>query len=49
MSGEFLIATGVGESYAEADLLAWAQKTGWARAERKPLVGPASVVVLEAR
>ena len=41
--------TGEGESYAEADLAAWAARTGWAIVERRPLVGPASVVVCEAR
>ena len=48
MSGEFLIMTGEGETWAENDFAAWAGRTGWKIVERKPLTGPASVIVAEA-
>ncbi|HEV2336550.1 MAG TPA: methyltransferase [Stellaceae bacterium] len=48
MSGEFLVHSGEGQSYAEADADAWLAPTGWRKLERRPLAGPASVIIAEA-
>lgn len=48
MSGEFLVISGEGQAYSEQDADGWLQQTGWRKVERKPLVGPASVIVAEA-
>jgi hypothetical protein len=48
MSGEFLIHSGEGQSYAEEDADAWLVETGWRQLERRPLAGPASVIIAEA-
>jgi len=48
MSGEFLIHAGEGQSYAEVDADAWLAQTGWRKLERRPLAGPASVIIAEA-
>jgi SAM-dependent methyltransferase len=47
MSGEFLIISGEGQAYGEEEGEAWLQQTGWRKLERKPLTGPASVVIAE--
>jgi hypothetical protein len=48
MSGEFLTFSGEGQSYSEADAKIWLDQTGWRVSERKPLAGPASLIVAEA-
>ena len=48
MSGEFLVMSGEGQAYAEEDADAWLAQTGWRKLERRPLAGPASVIVAEA-
>jgi len=48
MSGEFLTFSGEGQSYSEADAKIWLDQTGWRVIERKPLAGPASLIVAEA-
>jgi hypothetical protein len=48
MSGEFLIISGEGQTYAEDDAEAWLHETGWRKAEWRPLGGPHSVIVAEA-
>ncbi len=48
MSGEFLVHAGEGQSYAEVEADAWLAQTGWCKLERRPLAGPASVIVAEA-
>jgi SAM-dependent methyltransferase len=48
MSGEFLVLTGEGESYAEEDVRGWLSASGWRPLERRPLAGPSSVVIAEA-
>ena len=42
MSGEFLVA------YGEDQADAWLGQTGWRKLERRPLAGPASVIIAEA-
>jgi hypothetical protein len=48
MSGEFLVISGEGQAYAEDDADEWLAQTGWRKLERRPLVGPASVIIAEA-
>jgi ubiquinone/menaquinone biosynthesis C-methylase UbiE len=48
MSGEFLVFSGEGQSYSEADARHWLDQAGWRMIERKPLAGPASLIVAEA-
>jgi len=48
MSGEFLIHAGEGQSYAESEADEWLSQTGWRKLERRPLAGPASVIIAEA-
>ncbi len=48
MSGEFLIHAGEGQAYAEDEADAWLAQTGWRKLERRPLAGPASVIIAEA-
>jgi SAM-dependent methyltransferase len=48
MSGEFLIISGEGQAYSEQDADEWLRQTGWRKVERKPLAGPASLIVAEA-
>jgi ubiquinone/menaquinone biosynthesis C-methylase UbiE len=48
MSGEFLIIAGEGQAYSEKEAQAWLRQTGWRKLERKPLAGPASVIIAEA-
>ena len=48
LSGEFLIISGEGQTYAEDDAEAWLHETGWRKAEWRPLGGPHSVIVAEA-
>jgi ubiquinone/menaquinone biosynthesis C-methylase UbiE len=48
MSGEFLVFSGEGQSYSAADAGRWLDQSGWRMIERKPLAGPASLIVAEA-
>jgi SAM-dependent methyltransferase len=48
MSGEFLVISGEGQAYGEDDADAWLAQTGWRKRERRPLTGPASVIIAEA-
>jgi SAM-dependent methyltransferase len=48
MSGEFLVMSGEGQAYAEEDSDTWLAQTGWRKLERRPLAGPASVIIAEA-
>lgn len=48
MAGEFLIIAGEGQAYSEAEADGWLNRTGWRKLERKPLAGPASLIVAEA-
>jgi SAM-dependent methyltransferase len=48
MSGEFLVISGEGQSYSEADADYWLNQTGWRKLERRPLTGPASLIIAEA-
>jgi hypothetical protein len=48
MSGEFLVISGEGQAYSEEEAEAWFRETGWQKLERKPLAGPASLIVAEA-
>jgi SAM-dependent methyltransferase len=48
MSGEFLVISGEGQSYGEDDADEWLGQTGWRKLERRPLAGPASMIIAEA-
>lgn len=48
MAGEFLLQTGEGASYSNAEAVEWLRQTGWRTIEHLPLAGPSSVVVAEA-
>jgi ubiquinone/menaquinone biosynthesis C-methylase UbiE len=48
MSGEFLLTSGEGQSYAEEEADEWLVRTGWRKLERRPLAGPFSVIIAEA-
>jgi hypothetical protein len=48
MSGEFLVMSGEGQSYAEDEADEWLAQTGWRKLERRPLAGPFSVIIAEA-
>lgn len=45
MSGEFLIISGEGQAYGEAQADGWLGQTGWRKLERRPLSGLASVII----
>jgi SAM-dependent methyltransferase len=47
-SGEFLMFSGEGQAYGEDDADGWLAQSGWRKLERRPLTGPASVIVAEA-
>ncbi len=47
-SGEFLMFSGEGQAYGEDDAVSWLAQSGWRKLERRPLAGPASVVIAEA-
>ena len=47
-SGEFLMFSGEGQAYGEDDADGWLAQSGWRKLERRPLGGPASVVIAEA-
>jgi SAM-dependent methyltransferase len=48
MSGEFLVVSGEGQAYDEDTAHQWLAQTGWRPLERRPLAGPASVIIAEA-
>ena len=48
MSGEFLVMSGEGQAYGEDQADKWLGQTGWHKLERRPLAGPASVIIAEA-
>jgi SAM-dependent methyltransferase len=48
MSGEFLVLSGEGQAYSEAEADEWFKQTGWRKLELKPLAGPSSLIVAEA-
>jgi hypothetical protein len=48
MSGEFLVISGEGQSYSEAEADEWLEQTVWRKLARVPLTGPGSVIVAEA-
>jgi hypothetical protein len=48
MSGEFLVISGEGQAYSEAEAEEWFKQTGWRKLERKPLAGLGSLIVAEA-
>jgi len=48
MSGEFLVIPGEGQAYGEDEAEDWLAQTGWRKLERRPLAGPASVIIAEA-
>ena len=48
MSGEFLVISGEGQAYSEAEADEWLKQTGWRKLERKPLAGLGSLIVAEA-
>jgi SAM-dependent methyltransferase len=47
-SGEFLVMSGEGQAYGENDADEWLAQTGWRKLDRRPLAGPASVIIAEA-
>ncbi|HSE89927.1 MAG TPA: methyltransferase [Candidatus Binatia bacterium] len=47
MAGAFLLRSGEGDVYSEEEVRAWLKTTGWRSLERKPLAGPASLIVAE--
>lgn len=47
MAGEFLLSAGEGDVYSEEEVRGWLQESGWRALERKPLAGPASLIVAE--
>jgi SAM-dependent methyltransferase len=47
MAGGFLLTTGEGDVYSEAEAHGWLQETRWRLLERTPLAGPASLIVAE--
>jgi O-methyltransferase domain len=48
VSGEFLVISGEGQAYAEAEADGWLAQTGWRKLERQFLAGPSSVIIAEA-
>jgi SAM-dependent methyltransferase len=47
MAGEFLLAGGEGDVYSEDEAHDWLDETGWSALDRRPLGGPASLIVAE--
>jgi hypothetical protein len=48
LSGEFPVMSGEGQAYGENAADQWLAQTGWRKLERRPLAGPASVIIAEA-
>jgi cyclopropane fatty-acyl-phospholipid synthase-like methyltransferase len=49
MAGEFFLASGEGDVYSEDEIGDMLAATGWAMTGRRPLAGPASLLVAERR
>jgi len=49
MAGEFLMIAGEGDVYSEEELHGWLSDTGWQPLVHRPLTGPTSLLVSEAR
>jgi hypothetical protein len=49
MAGTFLMASGEGDVYSEDEIRDMLTATGWMMIEKRPLTGPASLVVAERR
>jgi SAM-dependent methyltransferase len=47
MAGAFLLRTGEGDVYSEEEVRGWLAATKWRALERRPLAGPASLIVSE--
>ena len=47
-SGEFLVISGEGQAYGKDEADGWLAETSWHKLERRPLAGPASVIIAEA-
>lgn len=47
MAGEWLMGRGEGDVYSEDEIRDLLTSTGWTMTERRPLTGPASLVVAE--
>jgi hypothetical protein len=48
MAGEFLVIAGEGDVYSEDEGRGWLEQSGWRLAERRPLLGPVSLLIGEA-
>jgi hypothetical protein len=48
-AGEYLLIAGEGDVYSEEELREWLLDTGWQPLEHKPLTGPTSLLVAEAK
>lgn len=48
MAGEFLVITGEGDVYSQADVREWLEETGWRLVEQRPVAGPISLIVADA-
>jgi SAM-dependent methyltransferase len=48
MAGEFLLVSGEGDVYSEAEIRDWLTDSGWMPIERRPLAGPQSLIVAAA-
>jgi len=42
------VHSGEGQAYGEDDADRWLSETGWRKLDRRPLAGPASVIIAEA-
>jgi phospholipid N-methyltransferase len=47
MAGAFLLRTGEGDVYSEQEVRGWLTASGWQPLDRRPLAGPASLVIAE--
>jgi O-methyltransferase len=47
MAGAFLLRTGEGDVYSEQEVRGWLTASGWRPLDRRPLAGPASLIVAE--
>jgi len=48
ISGEFLVISGEGQAYSEAEADLWLRQTGWSKMEKRPLAGASSLIIAEA-
>ena len=49
MAGEFAIHVNDGDVYSVEEGTAWLQEAGWRYLDHRPLAGPMSVILAEAR